>query len=68
MSTTVTTVIDEPEQWAVLLVFDGEVLGNAHALYPSQPAAAARAAELRTRFPRHEVRIARRSVIWTEET
>jgi hypothetical protein len=60
-------VLDEPEKWAVLLMFDGEVLGTLHELYPSEPAGRAPAAELRQRYPLHEIRMVRRTVVWTDE-
>jgi hypothetical protein len=60
--------LDEPVQWGVLMLYDGEVLGNARVLYPSEAAARARAAELRRRYPRHEIRLIRRTVVWTEES
>jgi hypothetical protein len=59
--------LDEAPQWGVVLLFDGEVLGNGHVLYPNPTAAQARAAELRSRYPRHEIRLIRREVVWTEE-
>lgn len=58
---------EEPVQWAVVMLFDGEVLGSARELFTSGSAVAARAAELRRRFPRHEIRVVRRTVVWTDE-
>jgi hypothetical protein len=68
MTANAVITLDEPVRWGVLLLFDGEVLGNARDLYPSEGAARARAAELRRRFPRHEIRLIRRTVVWTEES
>jgi hypothetical protein len=62
-----TDVFDEPVKWAVLVLYDGEVLGTLRDLYPSEPAARARAAELRQRYPHHEIRMVRRTVVWTDE-
>jgi hypothetical protein len=62
-----TGVFDEPVTWAVLVLYDGEVLGNIRDLYTSEPAVRARLAELRYRYPRHDIRAVRRTVVWTEE-
>jgi hypothetical protein len=67
VSAQATAVFDEPVKWAVVVLFDGEVLGTLRDLYPSKPAALARAAELRQRYPLHEIRMVRRTVVWTDE-
>lgn len=59
--------LDEPEQWRVVMLFDGEILGESIP-YTSPTSAYKREAELRSRFPRHEVHVIRRTVTWTEET
>lgn len=59
--------LDDTPQWGVVLLYDGEVLGNSHVLYSNPTAAQARATELRRRYPRHEIRLIRREVVWTEE-
>jgi hypothetical protein len=64
---TVVVGFDEPEKWAVVRVFDGEVLDTRHDLLPSRPAVRARAAELRELYPSHTIRVLRRTVVWTEE-
>jgi hypothetical protein len=59
--------LDDPPQWGVVLLYDGEMLGSARTLYTNPTAAQARAVELRRRYPRHEIRLIRREVVWVEE-
>lgn len=58
----VTAQLQEPERWAVSLMYEGVPV----AVYPStsETAALAKAAELRLRYPTHDVQCYRRTVIW----
>lgn len=58
--------LTEPEQYRVLLCYGGELVGAGNAIL-SRRAADLRCAELRARFPRHEIHLVRRTVTWTEE-
>jgi hypothetical protein len=67
MPNPVAGLAEEPTKWAVVMLFDGEVLGSLQKLYTDPNAVHARVAELQDRYPRHEVRVVRRDVTWTEE-
>jgi hypothetical protein len=58
----VTSQLEEPDRWAVSLMYESVPV----AVYPnlSEAAAMGKAAELRMRYPTHDVQRYRRTVIW----
>lgn len=58
----VTSQLQEPDRWAVSLMYEDVPVAVYRNL--SETAAAAKATELRMRYPTHDVQCYRRTVIW----
>ncbi|QYN41121.1 hypothetical protein K1T35_48145 (plasmid) [Pseudonocardia sp. DSM 110487] len=67
-ASTAAAALDEPDKWAVALLYDGEMLGApTRELFTSPRDVQKRKAELRRLFPSHQVIVLRRTVEWIED-
>lgn len=59
-------MLDEPDEWAVMICFHGEVVDIPAARYTSPNAVNARVAQLRAQRPFHDIKVLHATKTWDE--